>query len=112
VGADHAGVLQDRVVDGVLAAVGDLDAAATEAPRNGLRRPGAERGLADILEADDGKIAGPESAFLLMEALGDLLQRRRVIAGRQSALVTRAGHVKVQLKPVRSVGVSARQRRN
>src|SRR5215472_8671935 len=66
VGADHAGVLLDRIVDRVPAAVGDLDAAAAEAPRDALRRPGAERGLADILETDDGEIAGPEGAFLLV----------------------------------------------
>src|SRR5262245_18514288 len=39
--ADHAGVLGDRIVDGVLAAVRDLDDAAAEAARNGVGGPGA-----------------------------------------------------------------------
>src|SRR6476620_9122845 len=58
-GADHPGVLGDRVVDGMLAAVGDLDDPATEAARNAVGRPGAERGLADPFEIDDPEIGDP-----------------------------------------------------
>src|SRR5262249_43219132 len=49
-GADHAAILGDGVMNDVPAAVRDFDDAAAEPAWNGLRGPGAERGLADLLE--------------------------------------------------------------
>src|SRR2546430_1656914 len=58
-GADHAGVLGNRIMDGVLAAVRDLDHAAAETARDGVGGPGAERGLANLLETDDLEVDVP-----------------------------------------------------
>src|SRR5262249_50583038 len=65
--ADHAGVLGDGIMDGVSAAVGDLDDAAAVAAWNGLRGPRAKRGLADVLEIEDAQIGCPVHGFLLVE---------------------------------------------
>src|SRR5215468_2929475 len=69
--ADHAGVLGDGIMDGVSAAIGDLDDAATVAAWNGLRGPRPERGLADVLEIEDAQIGRPVHVFLLVEARSD-----------------------------------------
>src|SRR3954464_12549958 len=82
IGTDHAGVLGDGVVDGVLAAVRDFDDAAAESTRDGLGGPGAERRLPDLRKSEDGEVAVPVLALLAIEALGDLFQRVRVVAGR------------------------------
>src|SRR5262245_13752875 len=59
--ADHAGVLGDRIVDSVLAAVGDLDDPAAEAAWNGVGGPGPERGLAD--QGAAGHIRAPSCDY-------------------------------------------------
>src|SRR5258708_37585528 len=51
-GAVHAAILGDGIIDDVPAAVRDLDDAAAKPAWNGLRGPGAERGLADLLEIE------------------------------------------------------------
>src|SRR5262245_54377113 len=108
--ADHAGVLGDRIVDGVLAAIRDLDDAAAEAAWNGVGGPGPERGLADLLEEQDAQISRPVHVFALIEARGDLHQRVAVIARRQLAFVLRAGQVEVHFQPVGGAGGPRRQR--
>src|SRR5262249_40928357 len=79
--ADHAGVLGDGIMDGVSAAVGDLDDAAAVAAWNGLRGPRAKRGLADVLEIEDAQIGCPVHVFLVVEARSDPHQRATVVAG-------------------------------
>src|SRR5262245_43719256 len=99
-------------MDDVPAAVRDLDDAAAEAARNGLRGPRAERGLADLLEIDDPQIGGPVHVFLLVEARGDLDQRVAVVAWRQLALVFRTGQIEVHLQPVGGAGRQRGERRS
>src|SRR5262249_27239617 len=59
-GADRARILDDRVMDGVLAPVRDFDNAAAEAARHRIGGPGPERGFPDLLEGDDPQVAAPE----------------------------------------------------
>src|SRR5262249_52759869 len=79
--------LGDGIMDDVPTAVRDFDDAAAEPAGNGLRGPGAERGLADLLEIEDAQIGVPVHVFLLVEARGDPQQRVAVIARRQLSLV-------------------------
>src|SRR4030088_128969 len=100
IGTDHAGVLGDGVVDGVLAAVGDFDDAAAESTWDGLCGPRTKCRFADLREIDDSEVAVPVPALLAIEALGDLFQRVRVVAGGQHAIVARAGEVEIHLPPI------------
>src|SRR5260370_6388633 len=68
--ADHAGILDDGIMDDVSAAIRDLDDAAAVAAWNGLRGPRAERGLANVLEIEDAQVGRPVHLFLLVERPG------------------------------------------
>src|SRR6185312_9292153 len=97
--ADHAGILADRVVHLVLAAVADIGRCGAEPARNCVRRPRAERDLAHALEPDDLQVRVPVLAFLLGKAPTDGVERR--VAGGQHAVVTRAGQVDARFEPAR-----------
>src|ERR1700757_1424653 len=86
--ADDAEVFADRIMDRMLEAVGDESKRAAETARYRMRRPRPERGLPHFFESDDQELRIPVAVFLLMKSEGDLVERRRVIAGRQHAVVT------------------------
>src|SRR5438128_957914 len=60
--AEPAGIFANRIVDGMGRAIRDPRDPAAEAARDRLRRalPGAERGLADAIDADDFQVGIPE----------------------------------------------------
>src|SRR5712691_565325 len=64
---DHARILGDRIMDGVLAAVRDLDHGAAEPARYGVGRPRAERSFANAVEAQGGEVGVPVLVFLVVE---------------------------------------------
>src|ERR1051326_48092 len=88
--ADDRCVLADRVVQRAPYPVrGEYDRAA-KAPRDGLRCPGPEGGLADILESRDFQIGVPEAILLAGEPFLDALENVGVLAGGKYPVVARA----------------------
>src|SRR5260370_37572620 len=69
--ADHAGILDDGIMDDVSAAIRDLDDAAAVAAWNGLPGLPAERGLANVLDIEAWPVGRPVHVFRLAAARGD-----------------------------------------
>src|SRR5262249_11166046 len=65
---DDPGALGDGIVNGVPAAVGNLDLPAAEPAWDGIHRPGAIRRLANFLEREDLEVRVPEAVFPVVEA--------------------------------------------
>src|SRR5262249_33922913 len=100
---DPAGILADPVVDRAGARVGDEGDAAAIAAGNGIRRPapGPVGRLADAVDLHDVQGRLPEGALLLGEPGHDLVQHRRVFAGRHHVVVARAGQPEILFQPAR-----------
>src|SRR5437764_7831414 len=67
--AEPAGSFQDRIMDRVAGAVGDVRHRVAEAARNGLRRaaPRPECDFPNTIDADDVEVRGPVLRFLVAE---------------------------------------------
>src|SRR5882672_6696169 len=74
-GADHAAVLDDRIIDPMPLAVGNQDRGGAEPSWNRARGPRLPSDLPDFLEPHDCKGRIPESAFLGGKSRHDLVER-------------------------------------
>src|SRR5262249_22023989 len=93
--AEPARILADRIMDRVLQSVRHQRDCAAEPTRDRVRSPGAEPGLAHLLEAHNGEARLPEAGLLLGEARANLGQGRDRVAWRQHAVVARRFEIEV-----------------
>src|SRR3954468_14203048 len=104
--AQPAGVFQDRIMDDMPSAVGDLRDAMTESAGNRLRcaPPGPERNLTHPFDADNLQVRRPVLGFLVGEFGTDLTEDASVVTQRDHSVVARAGQAEVEFEDVRGGG--------
>src|SRR3954471_4122535 len=91
-------ILDNRIIYRARLAVADHRGGDAITPRDVVGLPGAERDLVDAVIPGDLQRRIPERALLVGEARGDLAQRP--FAGRQVAVVARAGKPEILLKKI------------
>src|SRR5215831_2419032 len=96
---DHARVLADRIIHGVLVSVRDSGDGGAEAARDRVRSPRSECDFPYPLKPDDLQIGIPEAAFLFSKTIGDGIEAG--LAGGQYAIVSRADQINALFQPAR-----------